>query len=100
MQGRHEFARQNEIAYQDILEMTKLTDVARLKWVGPKLARLLLESGYDTVEKVANSDYEELFFALNQVNEEGGIYRGKFGIDDIKLWVTGVIQDVPQVIEY
>lgn len=93
-------AKQNQIAYEDILELTKLTDVARMKWVGPKFARLLVESEYDTVEKVANSNYEELYHALVRTNEETGIYKGKFGLEDMKTWVTVVIQDVPQVIQY
>ena len=97
---RRVFAERNQIEYEDILEFTKLTDVARLKWVGPKLARLLIESEYDTVEKIANSDYEELYFALVQVNEEKGIYKGKFGKEDLKQWVNVVVQDVPQVIQY
>jgi len=97
---RRVFAEGNQIEYEDILEFTKLTDVARLKWVGPKFARLLIESQYDTVEKIANSDYEELYFALVQVNEENGIYKGKFGKEDLKQWVNVVVQDVPQVIQY
>jgi len=97
---RSEFANQNQIEYEDILELTKLTDVARMKWVGPKFARLLVESEYDTVEKVANSNYEELYQALVRINEESGIYKGKFGIEDLKSWVDVVVQDVPQVIQY
>ena len=57
-QDRRVIAEQNQIQFDEILELTKLTDVARLKWVGPKFARLLIESDYDTVEKVANSNYE------------------------------------------
>ena len=97
---RSEFANQNQIEYEDILELNKLTDVARMKWVGPKFARLLVESEYDTVEKVANSNYEELYQALVRINEESGIYKGKFGIEDLKSWVDVVVQDVPQVIQY
>ena len=97
---RNEFTQQNQIEYEDILELTKLTDVARLKWVGPKFARLLIESEYDTVEKVAKSNYEELYQALVHTNEERGIYKGKFGIEEMKLWVNVVVQDVPQVIQY
>lgn len=44
--ARSEFAKHNLIEFEDILELTKLTDVARMKWVGPKFARLLLESDY------------------------------------------------------
>jgi hypothetical protein len=97
---RSEFAKQTQIEYEDILELTKLTDVARMKWVGPKFARLLIESEYDTVEKVANSNYEELYQALVRTNEESGVYKVKFGIEDLKSWVDVVVQDVPQVIRY
>jgi len=99
-QARSEFARQRQIEYEDMLELTKLTDVARIKWVGPKFARLLIESEYDTVEKIADSNYEELYLALIRVNEETGIYKGKFGIEDMKSWVNVVVQDVPRVIQY
>ncbi len=99
-EARQEFARQNQIPYQDILQLTKLTDVARLKWVGPKFATLLLASGCDTVQKIANSDYEQLYLTLQQVNEEQDIYQGKFGLEDLKLWVNVVVQQVPQVIQY
>jgi hypothetical protein len=74
--------------------------VARLKWVGPKFARLLIASGYDTVEKVADSDYERLYHDIMRVNEERGIYKGGLGIEDLKLWVSVVVQDVPQVIQF
>jgi len=99
-QARSEFAAQNQIEYEDVLELTKLTDVTRIKWVGPKFARLLIESEYDTVEKIADSNYEELYLALVRVNEETGIYKGKFGIEDMKSWVSMVVQDVPRVIQY
>jgi len=98
--SRSEFSKQNQIKYEIILELTKLTDVARLKWVGPKFARLLIESEYDTVEKIAKSNYKELHLALVRVNKESGIYKGNFGIEDMKSWVNVAVQDVPQVIQY
>lgn len=98
-QDRNEFAKQHRIDDDVILELTKLTDVARTKWVGPKFARLLIQSKYDTLEKVANSDHEKLYHALVRTNEMTGIYKGKFGKDDMKLWVASV-QDVPLAIQY
>ena len=97
---RKQFSSANNIEPKTGLELTKLTDVARLKWVGPKFARLLVESEYDTVERIAQSDYEALFLALGRVNEKKKIYRGSLGIEDLKLWVTVVVPLVPQVIEY
>ena len=99
-EDRRVFAEENQIGVDGILELTKLTDVARLKWVGPKFARLLIESPYDTVEKIANSDYEVLYFTLVQVNEEKRIYKGKFGKEDLKMWINFVVRGVPQVIQY
>ncbi len=98
-EDRREFAKRNQIEPEAILELTKLTDVARTKWVGPKFARLLIETEYDTVEKVANSNCQELYLALVRVNDERGIYKGKFGAEDMRLWVNSV-QDVPRVIQY
>ena len=99
-EDRARLVNQTQIAPADILELTKLTDVARLKWVGPKFARLLVKSKYDTAEKAINSNYADLYQTLVQTNEAKGIYKGKFGMDDMKSWVTVAIQDVPQVIQY
>jgi hypothetical protein len=99
-EDRRAFAEENQIADDDLLELTRLTDIARLKWVGPKFARLLIESPYDSVEKIANSDYETLYLALAEVNEEQEIYKGNIGEEDLKNWVNFVVQDVPQVIQY
>jgi hypothetical protein len=97
---RRGFSKQHLIYYDDILELTRLADIARLKWVGPKFAKLLIESEYDTVEKVAKSDYAELYHAITLVNEEKDIYKGMIGINDMKLWVNVYVQDVPLVIQY
>jgi hypothetical protein len=99
-QDRQRLALETQVEDDVILELTKLTDVARLKWVGPKFARLLVESDYDTVESIANSDYESLYQDLMQINESTGIYKGSLGIDDLKDWVNVVVQDIPQVIQY
>lgn len=97
---REQFAAEYQIDPDDLFELTKLTDVARLKWVGPKFARLLVDSEYDTVAKVAASDPAALYADLVRTNEERGIYKGKFGINDLESWVTVAVQDVPQVIQY
>ncbi len=98
-QARSVLAQQNQITEEDILDLTKLTDVARTKWVGPKFARLLVESGYDTVAKIANADGDKLYRALIRANDELGIYKGKFGLEDMGQWVK-TVQDVPQIIQY
>jgi hypothetical protein len=97
---RRAFAQQNQIEDDDLLELTRLTDVARAKWVGPKFARLLIESDYDTMEKIAQANVEEFHASLVHVNADRGIYQGKFGIEDLRSWIDGPVQLVPLVIQY
>jgi hypothetical protein len=98
--ARAELMEQTQIEPGKLLELTKLSDMARMKWVGPKFARLLVESEYDTAEKVIQADYTELYQDLIRTNQERGIYKGKFGLNDMKSWVKVMIQEVPLVIQY
>jgi hypothetical protein len=82
-----------------ILELTKLTDVSRIRWVGANFARLLVDSGEDTVEKVAQADYAALYKTLMQINAEKKYFQGKFGLHDMQICVQDAKQ-VPSVIEY
>ena len=99
-EDRDKLAQEGEVTVTDILDLTRLTDVGRLKWVGPKFARLLVETPYDTLEKIAAADHEALYKALVRTNEALQIYRGKFGQEDLKLWVEGVVSMWPRTIEY
>ena len=96
---RLEFAERNQIALEELLELTKLTDVSRARWVGPTFARLLIESDYDTVEKIAGADVGELYRDLVRVNQANAIYKGRFGQEDMDLWVN-MVRDVPRVIQF
>lgn len=94
------FSKQHQVDHQVLMELTHLTDLARLKWVGPKFARLLIESGFDTVEKVATSDARELYATVMRVKDEKEIYAGSLSLEDIQEWIKFAIQDVPWVIRY
>jgi len=98
-EDRHRLAIENQITDEEILELTRLTDVARTKWVGPKFARLLIESGYDSVKKISQANAGELWQALMRVNEEKKLYQGKFGAEDLGAWIR-TVRDVPQSIQY
>lgn len=96
---REELGEKTGIPASRILELTKLTDVSRIKWVGANFARLLVDSGYDTVEKVANADYQQLYSAVIAVNEKKNFTRGKFGLNDMKLCVLAA-RNVPKGIQF
>jgi hypothetical protein len=87
------------IPHNEVLELAKLTDVVRIKWVGANFARLLVDSCCDTVEKVSKADYKELYDAVVCINDEKKYFRGKFGLHDMKLAVIAA-KKVPNTIEY
>jgi hypothetical protein len=96
---RKELAELTKINEPDILELTKLTDLSRIKWVGAMFARVLYEAGYDTVEKVTKADYNELYQKITFINKERNLYKGQIGLNDMKLCVAAA-KEVPLEIEY
>lgn len=66
--------------------------------MGANFARLLVDSGYDTAEKVANADYQKLYSAGIVINEKQKYFKGKFGLNDMKLCVLAA-RNVPKGIQ-
>ncbi len=97
--NRQALAQQTQLSYADILDLTRLIDVARAKWVGPKFARLLVAAGYGSLAKIASADTEALWQAIQQANQDGNHYQGSLGLDDLKAWIS-TVRDVPQRIEF
>ncbi len=67
--------------------LTKLTDLSRIRWVNHTFAFVLLESGYDTAEKVSNADYQELYETVKQLNKEREIYNAHIGASDMRMCI-------------
>ena len=83
----------------EIMKITKLTDLSRIRWVNHTFAYVLLEAGYNTVEKVANADYRELYETVKQLNKERNIYNAHIGMRDMKM-VVEAAKDLNFEIEY
>jgi len=98
-QNRNELSSQAGISEREILRLAKLTDLSRIRWVNHTFAYVLLEAGYDTAEKVAGADYQELYQTVKKLNEEREIYKGHIGLHDMKLCVEAA-KDVSSEIEY
>lgn len=96
---RSELARQANISNEELLELVKLTDISRVKWIGPIFAIIFLESGTDTAEKISKSKAENLFKKLVEINNKMKYTKGKFTVKDIQLCIN-VAKDVPKVIQY
>jgi hypothetical protein len=97
--SRKELAGATGISDSEILELTKLTDLSRIKWVGVAFARMLYDLGFDTVEKAAKADPVDLHLHINRINKEKKIYKGQIGLNDIRIFVNAA-KDVPLEIKY
>lgn len=96
---RQKLADSMGIDYSDILELTKLTDLSRMKWVGVTYAQILYDLGVDTVEKVSKSDPTDLHASINQRIKEHNIFKGAIGINDVRILVE-TAKELPLEIEY
>lgn len=91
-ESRKELADKTNISNAEILELTKLTDLSRIKWVGATFARMLFYVGVDTVEKASKTDYVELHQKIMMINNEKNFYKGQIGLHDMKLFVDAAKQ--------
>lgn len=83
----------------EILQLTKLTDLSRIKWVGVTYAKILYDLGVDTVEKVSKSEPADLHEKINQRIKEQNIFKGTIGLNDVKILVE-TAGELAQEIEY
>ena len=97
--SRIEISKQSGIDENEVLKITKLTDLSRIRWVNHTFAYVLFEAKYDTVEKVANADCKELYDTIKQLNDERKIYKAHIGLHDMNLCVEAA-KDVSLEIKY
>lgn len=96
---RQELARETEIDVAEIVHLCKLSDLSRIRWVGANFAQMLYAVGIDTVEKVAQSNPEDLHQKINAHNKEQGMYKGHIGLNDMKLLVS-IAKEISLDIQY
>ena len=96
---RQQLAESTGIAYDNILMLTKLSDLSRIKWVGATYAQLLYDLGADTTIKVSKSDTVELHEKINLLIKQKSIFKGSVGLNDVKILVA-TAKELPIEIEY
>lgn len=84
---RKKFVETTGIDEYEIIELLKLSDLTRIQWVNSTFAHVLSAAGFDTVEKVSKADPEDLFNKVALKNEEMKLYKGKIGLNDMKLCI-------------
>lgn len=98
-QDRTALAARMDIDEDELLLVTKLVDLTRIRWVNHTFAYALHESGYDTTEKVAAADPGEMYQAIKKVNEERQFFPAHIGLVDINRCIE-FAQLVPLDLEY
>lgn len=96
---RKKLSMETGISEREVLELAKLTDLSRIKWVGVTFARMLYDLGIDTVKKASECDPDELHEKINRMSRENLIYKGQIGLNDIRIFVNAA-KEVPFEIEY
>ena len=96
---RAELSNITGISKNEIIKLTKLSDLSRIRWVNHTFACVLLEAGFDTAEKVAHADYKKMYKTIKKLNEEKDMYKGNIGEHDMKLCVESA-QGLNFEIEY
>ncbi|TGV01230.1 DUF4332 domain-containing protein [Flavivirga rizhaonensis] len=98
-ESRRKLAAETGISEKEVFELTKLTDLSRIRWVGATFAKMLSDLEVDTVDKVTKADPIDLHTRVNQLNKEKRIYKGQIGLNDMKI-VVNIAKDVPLDIKY
>lgn len=99
VQKRAELAAKSGMSKSEILRLTKLTDLSRVRWVNHTFAYVLLEAGYESAEMIAKADYNDMYEKITKLNKERQIYKGNIGANDMKLCIEAA-QGLNFEIEY
>ena len=96
---RAELSKAANVPNDVLLELVKMTDLARAGWVGPIFARLFYEAGADTLEKLVKCSPEALYEKLIAVNKAQKLTQGHFTAKDVALCIE-ISKELARVIEY
>ena len=86
-QNRTALAVELNASDDEVLQLAELVDFSRMRYVSPNFATMLVHSEYDTIEKIANADPEQLYNELKVLKETQGYYTGPLGQNDMKFFV-------------
>jgi hypothetical protein len=87
------------VPMESLLELVKLSDLARVRGIGAAFTRLFYESGADTIDKLSRWVPETLFQTAHEVNREKKITKVIPPLKDFKQYVV-MAKDLAKVIEY
>ena len=85
---RQEISQKHSISVDDLEYIYKVANLTRIRWVSPNVARILVDIGYESPEKIANANYIELGKEFAEHNNKAQYFKGKIGDRDIKRLIN------------
>ena len=96
--GRKKLAKESGLSPDSILELVKLSDLARIPGLKKIRARLYYEAGLDTIEKIARFDSQELVRYLTEfINTTG--FDGIAPVPKEAVSTVAIAKHIPRIIE-
>lgn len=99
MKQREELAGATGVSLESLLELVKLSDLARVRGIGAAFTRLFYETGADTIDKLSQWEPEALFQKAHAIKEEKRITKVVPPLKDFIQYVA-IAKDLPKIIEY
>ena len=87
------------IPYDVIVELVKLADLCRISDIKGMRVRLLFDTGFDTLEKIAAQDPVEMREQIIKINQRERIAARHPTLTETKFWVEQA-KELPKLVEY
>jgi hypothetical protein len=87
------------VPMEELLELVKLSDLARIRGLGGAFVRLFYETGADTIETLSRWEPEKLSQTVVKLNKEREITKWVPSLKDVKQYVE-MANALAKVIEY
>jgi len=97
--GREELAVKTGVPLGSILELVKLSNLARIIGLGKKRARLFYDAGLDTLDKIAEWDSEEMRQMLIEFVDRTG-FDGSASTPSEAAFTVQLAKYLPRIIEH
>ena len=98
LKDRQNLSEKHNLPFDKLSELVCLCDLVRITGVGPVFARIIYDSGINTVKNFLSYDAFELFERLTKTNSEKGLTKAKFTQKDIEYCIE-LGRDLPLVVE-
>jgi hypothetical protein len=96
---REELSELTGISMPALLEMAKLSDLARVRGLGPAFTRLFFESGAETLQQLSVCDPKVLFREVHAMNQEKLVTKTIPPLKDFYQYVEQA-KDLPKIVEF